>query len=48
VVCILHEARRTREQAFDYLRNVWNPACAEPVWSDREINHALDRRYGKA
>ena len=47
VVCILHEARRTREQAFDYLRSVWNPACAEPIWSDREINHALDRRYGK-
>ncbi len=45
-VCVLREARRTPDQAFDYLWKVWNPACAEPLWSEKEIRHAIERHYG--
>lgn len=45
-VCVLREARRTPEQAFDYLWKFWNPACAEPPWSEKEIRHAIERHYG--
>lgn len=45
-VCVLREAGRTPEQAFDFLWAVWNPACAAPAWSERELTHAIERHYG--
>jgi hypothetical protein len=47
VVSIMFEAGRTYEQAFDYVFNVWNRACAEPLWSEPEVRHAMNRRYGR-
>lgn len=47
VVCVLRDAGRTPDQAFEYLWVVWNPACADPPWSEREIRHAIARHYGR-
>lgn len=46
-VCVLREARRTPEQAFEYLWTIWNPACATPPWSEKELWHAIDRHFGE-
>jgi hypothetical protein len=43
VVCILRDAGRSATQIFDFVQRVWNPACARPEWSDREILHCLER-----
>jgi hypothetical protein len=43
VVAILRDAGRSPEQIFDYVKNVWNPACARPEWSDAEIRHCIER-----
>jgi hypothetical protein len=34
------------EQVMDYLLHVWNPGSAKPPWSERELQHAIDRRFG--
>jgi hypothetical protein len=44
-VCVLRDAGRSRQQALDFLLRVWNPACAKPEWSEREIRHAIDRHF---
>lgn len=46
VVCILRDAGRTAEQAFDFIMNHWNPVCARPKWSAKEVMHAINRHFG--
>jgi hypothetical protein len=43
VVCILREAGRSPGQIFDFVTQVWNPACARPEWSEAEIRHCIQR-----
>jgi len=46
VVCVLRDARRSPEQIFDFIQRIWNPRCARPEWSEREIVHAITRHCG--
>lgn len=48
VVCVMRDAGRTPQQTLDYALTVWNPACADPPWSEDEIRHAIRRHYGIA
>jgi hypothetical protein len=48
MVCVMRDAGRTPEQALRYALSVWNPACADPPWSEGEIRHAIRRHYGIA
>ena len=43
VVCVMRDAGRSPQQIFDFIMSVWNPQCAEPEWSEREVNHAIKR-----
>ncbi len=43
VVCVLRDAGRSPDQIFDFVKRVWNPACARPEWSDAEIRHCVER-----
>ncbi len=43
VVCLLRDAGRSPEQIFEFVKQVWGPACCRPEWSDREIRHCIDR-----
>jgi len=45
VVCVLRDAGRAPAQTLDFILRVWNPACALPVWSEREVLHAIARHY---
>lgn len=48
MVCVMRDAGRTPDQTLHYALGPWNTACADPLWSEEEIRHAIRRHYGIA
>jgi len=46
-LCTLRDSGWDGPRIFDFLVNVWNPACAFPEWSREEIAYAINRHCGE-
>jgi hypothetical protein len=45
VVCCLRDCGRSSEETLAFLKEKWNPVCAKPPWSDRELEHCVRRMF---
>jgi len=45
-ICVLRDSGWDGPKIYDFMCNVWNPACAVPEWSREDIARAINRHCG--
>lgn len=45
VVTCMRDCGRSAEESLRFLKEVWNPVCAKPPWSDCELEYCVRRHF---